>query len=59
MKVLVISILVAFASFTTVSHAYQGNAGKAFGAGINCELNGKIEQLPRELCLMYNGKIIL
>ncbi|SON49293.1 hypothetical protein [Vibrio tapetis] len=58
-KLITLMSIIYISSLAISANASEGSAGKAFGAGVTCELNGKNQQLPRELCIQYGGKIIL
>ncbi|CDT23977.1 hypothetical protein AB4323_03065 [Vibrio sp. 10N.261.52.C11] len=56
MKLVTLALASVFIFSAPVSIA-QNNAGKVFGAGVQCTFSdGAIKQLPRELCKAYGGK---
>ncbi len=56
MKTLIASLALMLAFMAPTTYA-QGNAGKVFGAGVQCTFSdGMVKQLPRELCKAYGGQ---
>ncbi|MEZ8268503.1 hypothetical protein [Vibrio cyclitrophicus] len=57
MKLLTLTLALASVFiFSAPTSLAQNNAGKVFGAGVQCTFNdGAVKQLPRELCKAYGG----
>ncbi len=55
MKLLTLALASVFI-FSAPTSLAQNNAGKVFGAGVQCTFNdGAVKQLPHELCKAYGG----